>query len=172
MFLAWMDCNKKYEAARELTYAEFPTKFVFKDDDDNDTKTWEPRKQGFSIGRLHSISPKVGEGYYLRILINQVRGPRSFEEIRTVNGQLFPTFRDACYALGLLDDDKEWIEAIKEASSTSTSFYLRSLFATILMSDSMSRPEYVWENTWEDLSEGILYRQRILLDSPGILILF
>lgn len=28
MFLAWMEANCKYPEARELTYAEFPTKFV------------------------------------------------------------------------------------------------------------------------------------------------
>ncbi|KAF7835655.1 PIF1-like helicase [Senna tora] len=29
-FLAWMDANKKYPEARELTYAQFPTKFIWK----------------------------------------------------------------------------------------------------------------------------------------------
>ena len=28
MFLAWFIANRKYAEARELTYAEFPTKFV------------------------------------------------------------------------------------------------------------------------------------------------
>ena len=49
-----------------------------------------------------------------------MKGPKSFEEICTVNGEEFPTFRDACYALGLLDDDKEYVDAIKEASHSGT----------------------------------------------------
>ena len=108
--------------------------------------------------------------YFLRILLNKVKGPKSFEEIRTVNGEEFPTFRDACYALGLLDDDKEYVDAIKEASHPGTGFYLRFLFATMLMSNSLGRPEFVWENTWQHLSDGILYNQQRRLKSPGIII--
>ncbi|XP_076911690.1 uncharacterized protein LOC143569737 [Bidens hawaiensis] len=32
-FTAWMECNQKYSQARMLTYAEFPTKFVWKPDE-------------------------------------------------------------------------------------------------------------------------------------------
>nr|KAJ0214502.1 hypothetical protein LSAT_V11C400174020 [Lactuca sativa] len=112
MFTSWLECNKIYKQARDLTYVEFPTKFVWK----ANSRNWEPREVGFSIGRIHAVSPKLGEAYFLRILLNKVRGPTSFEDIRTVNREICPTFRDACYALGLLDDDKEYIEAIKEAS--------------------------------------------------------
>ncbi|XP_052626711.1 uncharacterized protein LOC111893441 [Lactuca sativa] len=164
MFTFWMECNKINKDARKLTYVEFPTKFVWKPND----RLWKPRKIGRSIRRIHSLSPKLGEIYFLRILLNKVKGPKSFEEIRTVNGEEFPTFRDACYALGLLDDDKEYVEAIKEASHSRTGFYLRFLFATMLMSDSLGRPEFVWENTWQQLSDGILYNQQRRLKSPGI----
>ena len=160
MFLSWMECNERYEEARALTYVEFPTKFVWKLDD----RQWEPRQKGFSIGRIHAVSPKLGEAYFLRILLNKIKGPRSFEEIRTVNGHICPTFRDACYALGLLEDDKEYIDAIEEASHSASGFYLRSLFATMLMSNSLSRPCYVWENTWKYLSDGILYNQQVRLN--------
>nr|KAJ0191577.1 hypothetical protein LSAT_V11C800392480 [Lactuca sativa] len=76
---------------------------------------WKPREVGYAIDRIHSVSPKLGEAYFLRILLNKVKGPKSFDEIHTVNGELC-SFKDACYNLGLLDDDKEFIDAIKEAS--------------------------------------------------------
>ncbi|KAI3776977.1 hypothetical protein L1987_46770 [Smallanthus sonchifolius] len=166
MFLEWMNCNKKILEARKLNYVEFPTKFVWK----LDKKTWEKRQRGFSIGRIHSVSPSLGEAYYLRILLNKVKGPRSFEEIRTVNGQECPTFRDACYAYGLLDDDNEYIEAIAEASFSGSGYYLRCLFATMLMPDSISRPEFVWEKTWNYLADDILYNQRIVLKHVGLVL--
>ncbi|KAI9081010.1 hypothetical protein K1719_036990 [Acacia pycnantha] len=62
-------------------------------------------------------TPAQGELYYLRLLLTRVRGAKNYEDIRTVNTVVFPTFRKACFALGLLDDDKEYIDAIKEASS-------------------------------------------------------
>ena len=159
-----MDCNAKYEQARQLTYVEFPTKFVWNYKD----RIWQPRRKGFSLGRVHSVSPKLGEAYFLRILLNKVKGPTCYEDIRTVNGEICPTFKDACYAMGLLDDDREYIEAINEASHSASGFSVRELFATMLMSDSLSRPEFVWENTWEQLADGILYNQRQRLKSPGI----
>ncbi|XP_021991785.1 ATP-dependent DNA helicase pif1-like [Helianthus annuus] len=110
----------------------------------------------------------MGEAYFLRILLNKVVGPKSFEDIRTVNGQVFPTFRDACYTRGLLDDDKEYIEAIKEAYYTGSGYYLRNLFATMLASNTFSKPEHVWENTWEYLADGILYNRQKLLRIKGL----
>ncbi|XP_076898142.1 uncharacterized protein LOC143551635 [Bidens hawaiensis] len=61
---------------------------------------------------------------------------------------------------GLLDDDKEYIEAIQEASYTSTGYYLRHLFATMLITYSLSRPYFVSESTWQLLLDGILYKQQ------------
>ncbi|KAL7608871.1 uncharacterized protein LOC111881522 [Lactuca sativa] len=138
-FTAWMECNAIDSKAQKLTYVEFPTKFVWI----LNGRFWKRRKVGKAIGRIHSVSPKLGEAYFLRILLNKVKGPTSFDEIRMVNGQTHSSFRDACYALGLLDDDKEYIDAIKETSHSS-----------------MSKPEVVWENTWEYLADGILYSQR------------
>ncbi|XP_076937329.1 uncharacterized protein LOC143604873 [Bidens hawaiensis] len=160
MFTSWMACNQHDDLARQLTYVEFPSKFfwVLKD------RKWERRKKGFSVGRIHHVSPSLGEAYFLRVLLNKVKGPRSFDEIKTVNGVIYATFRDVCYALGLLDDDSEYIEAIQEASQSGSDFFLRNLFASMLMSNSISRPEFVWEKTWEYLSDDILYQQRIILN--------
>ncbi|XP_035843705.1 uncharacterized protein LOC118490286 [Helianthus annuus] len=164
MFLGWMEKNQKDPLARSLTYVEFPTKFVWKLKE----RVWDKRIIGKTIGRSHCVNPSMGGAYFLRILLNKVKGPKSFEEIRTVNGQVFPTFRDACYAIGLLDDDKEYIEAINEAYYIGSGYYLRNLFATMLASNTLSRPEHVWENTWEYLSDGILYNRQKLLRIKGL----
>ncbi|KAI3806191.1 hypothetical protein L1987_22087 [Smallanthus sonchifolius] len=166
MFLSWLKCNEYDDLACKLSYVEFPTKFVWKFDE----LCWARQKQGFSIGRIHSVSPSLGEAYFLRILLNKVKGPTSFEDIKTVNGIVFPTFRDACYALGLLDDDTEYVEAIKEASHSGSGYYLRTLFATMLLSNTLSRPDFVWNNTWEYLADGILYKQQRIPKLPGIIL--
>ncbi|XP_052620949.1 uncharacterized protein LOC111908283 [Lactuca sativa] len=155
-FTSWMECNAINSEARDLTYVEFPTKFVWV----LNCRFWKRRKTGKAISRIHSVSPNLGETYFLRILLNKVKGLTSFDEIRTVKGETYSSFRDVCYALGLLDDDKEYIDAIKEASHYGSGFYLRFLFATLLMCNSMSKLEIVWEDTWEYLADGILYNQR------------
>ncbi|CAN7113213.1 unnamed protein product, partial [Brassica rapa subsp. narinosa] len=155
-FLAWMEANCKYPEARGLTYAEFPTRFVWV----QKTREWKPRDKGFAIGRITYVPPKYVNSYYLRVLLNIVKGPRSYEEIRTVKGIVYKTFKDACYALGLLDDDKEYIEAINEASFWGTGNFLRKLFAIMLFSNSMAMPVKVWNATWRILTEDILYKLR------------
>ncbi|XP_035837130.1 uncharacterized protein LOC110926747 [Helianthus annuus] len=156
IFLEWMKMNNSKPEARQLTYVQFPSKYVWKLKD----RCWQPRQNYVVIGRIYSASPSLGEAYYLRILLTKVKGPRSFEEIRTYEGVVYPTFRDACYARGLLDDDNEYIECIKESSFTGNAHYLRSLFGTLLLSNTLSRPEVVWEKTWELMSEDILYNMR------------
>ncbi|KAL6580529.1 hypothetical protein OROMI_008553 [Orobanche minor] len=159
MFTAWMEANKRYSKAKELTYAEFPKWFVW----DAKQREWRPRKKGTAYGRLYYVYPGSGELYFLRILLNVVRGCESYEDIRTFNGFVYPSFRDACYARGLLDDDREYIDAIVEASFWGSEDMLRSLFVTLLMSDSISRPEFVWNMSWSYLSADIQFKYRCSL---------
>ncbi|XP_019246292.1 PREDICTED: uncharacterized protein LOC109225939 [Nicotiana attenuata] len=46
--------------------------------------------------------------------------------------------------------------------------YLRQLFAIFLLSNLMTRPEYVWQSTWQLLSEDILHEERVLLTNPEL----
>nr|GEW42352.1 hypothetical protein [Tanacetum cinerariifolium] len=57
------------------------------DDVINKPSVWERRKQGYVIGRTHQVYPSFGEAYYLRVLLNKVKGKTSWEEIRTVDGK-------------------------------------------------------------------------------------
>ncbi|XP_047258389.1 uncharacterized protein LOC124890644, partial [Capsicum annuum] len=123
MFLSWFEENKEFLEARELTYAEFLLKFVWK----KDSKKWEKRKtSAFSIRRIFFVPPGSGELYYLRLLLNVIRGAKIFEDLKKVNNRDHTTSRDACYALGLLDDDKEYVDSINEAKAEMTDDELRN----------------------------------------------
>ncbi|XP_056843179.1 uncharacterized protein LOC130495713 [Raphanus sativus] len=166
MFLAWFDCCENYPEARLLTYAELPTKFIY----DAKATVWKKRKKGFAIGRLTPVSPSAGELFYLRVLINKVKGPRSYDDIKTVDGILYPSFEDVCYELGLLDDDKEYIEALKECSFWATGSYVRRLFAQMLLSESLSTLRLVWDSTKDILSEDVLYLERKKRRNPNLIL--
>ena len=113
-----------------------------------------------NIGRIYYAQPTSGEKYYLRMLLNTVKGCRSYEEIRTVDGVVHPTFKSACYALGLLNDDKEWDDCIKEASHWASAPQMRQLFCTILLFCEVTDPAKLWQTNWELLSKDIQRRQR------------
>ncbi|XP_031116687.1 uncharacterized protein LOC116020348 [Ipomoea triloba] len=86
------------------------------------------------------------------------------------NGWFEANKRDACYARGLLDDDKEYIDAIKEASYWSSAHSMRKLFVTLLTSNSFNRPETVWKEVLDYLSEDVQYNQRIFLSIPDLVL--
>ncbi|XP_071695028.1 uncharacterized protein [Rutidosis leptorrhynchoides] len=157
MFLEWMKCNGCNQQARQLTYVDFPTKFIW----DKDDRVWKLRKRKTgAIGRIHHVALAAGDFFYLRILLNKVKGPTSYEEIRTVNGILFDNFKDACYNLGLLDDDNEYIEAIKEAFFGEGGHFVRNFFAQLLLTNTMSRPKDVFDKTFEFLSVDVVHPNR------------
>nr|GEY39791.1 uncharacterized protein [Tanacetum cinerariifolium] len=70
MFEGWMKMNELYSADRELTYAEFPTKYVW----NAPKRIWTLRKQGKSIGRIHNVPISTGDAFYCRMLLNSVKG--------------------------------------------------------------------------------------------------
>lgn len=166
-FLSWMDTNEKDSDARKLTYSEFPNKYVY----DRSERVWRKRVKGFSVGRMSHISQSAGELYYLRLLLTHVRGAKSFNDIKTVDGFLYQTFKQACFARGLLDDDCEFIEALKEASIWADGHSLRRMFVSMLLCGSMHRPNVVWEVTKTLLSEDMLYMPRDRQQQIGLSLL-
>ncbi|KAI9082219.1 hypothetical protein K1719_035642 [Acacia pycnantha] len=153
MFLAWFEKNKDDPFTRTLTYSQFPNHFTFV----REKRFWKIRERDFSVGRIGHCTPAQGELYYLRLLLTKVRGTKTYTDIRTVDTVVYPTFREACYALGLLDDDQEYIDAIKEASSWASSNYLRQFFTNMLLSHCLSQPAIVWEHTKGFLCEDLLH---------------
>ncbi|XP_012571087.1 uncharacterized protein [Cicer arietinum] len=150
--------------ARQLIYAEFHTKYVW-----NKTSIkWTRQKNGRCVGRIYYVPPTSGEKFYLRMLLNKVRGSRSFEDIKTVNGFVHLTYKDTCYALGLLEDDKEFDDCIKEAVAWGNGIQLCQLFSTILLNCIVINPGLLWESNLKLLLEDILYRQRRLLNFPDL----
>ncbi|GJR09502.1 ATP-dependent DNA helicase PIF1 [Tanacetum coccineum] len=117
---------------------------------------------------LNELYPPARARTYAEIPQYYVWGPRNFEELLTVNKRVCSTFKEACFAYGLLNDDREWTRAIQEASVWALGPQLRDLFVTILLFCDVSRPLKLWEETWEVLSEDILHQKRKLYKYPEL----
>ncbi|GAA0173391.1 hypothetical protein LIER_27018 [Lithospermum erythrorhizon] len=63
-----------------LLYKEFPQHFVW----DGQSRIWTKRKRGAAIGRLCVVTPVENERYYLRVLLNNVCCPASFDDSLTI----------------------------------------------------------------------------------------
>ncbi|XP_058725711.1 uncharacterized protein LOC131597006 [Vicia villosa] len=64
--------------------------------------------------------------------------------------------RDACFAMGFLEDDKEYIGALKEASEWGSGHFVRKLFVVMPLSGTVNRPAHVWKESWRLLSDELV----------------
>ncbi|XP_053567008.1 LOW QUALITY PROTEIN: uncharacterized protein LOC128656868 [Bombina bombina] len=125
---AYFKLNVDTHAAREFFYSDIPQHYVF----DVKTRNWNPRQRGAdtTIGRLYNVNISSDlERFCLRLLLLHLKGAISFKDLRTVNGQVCHTFKEAAQKLSLLDDDATWDLTLNESASQQMPKQMRELFA-------------------------------------------
>ncbi|KAG2191246.1 hypothetical protein INT47_012402 [Mucor saturninus] len=143
---AWFNINRTDLDANQYFYHEFPEYYTWLKSE----TVWRKRQRGFNqiIGRIYSVSPKESEKYFLRLLLNYVRGAKSFEDARTVDGVVHETFQAAARTKGLLADDEQWDLCLREPSS----------------------PFQLWNTHKDSLSDDyVLAQRRLLTDVTSVL---
>lgn len=109
------------------------------------------------ITRLQPIRLSLGDVFYLRVLL-QIQPVRSFEELRTVDGVLYPSFQEACTALNLFSDGTEAEYCFTEATnSLHTPYQMRLLFIHMLTNECIITPVAIWEKFQEPLSKDFYF---------------
>ncbi|GJT05940.1 DNA helicase [Tanacetum coccineum] len=88
-----------------------------------------PEKKKMTLTEWFVYNNEKTDGRHLTYLDFPLEfvGCKSPIEVRTVNGQILPTYRAACEALGLLGDDKEWDIELEESTISATSKELRKI---------------------------------------------
>jgi len=94
------------------------------------------------------------------LLLTKICGATSFEDIRTIRSVLHATFKSACMALGLLDDDGEWHAALTEASTWASGVQLPNMFCSILMFSEIADPVKLWDTHWVHIIDDLLHTIR------------
>jgi len=89
-----------------------------------------------------------------------VPGPESYEHLRTYRDEVYPTFKEACRARGLLRDDAEWERCLEEACQFKMPGQLRRLFAQILVNCQPSDPAALFAKFKIHLTEDIRRRRQ------------
>ncbi|XP_037822309.1 uncharacterized protein LOC119610956 [Lucilia sericata] len=159
--LSFFELCKVDEFAKTLLYTEIPSYYVLKSNKFERRKRgkriegWEDIRKDDVLGRVFTIHPNNTECFYLRLLLHVVKGPTSFVDLKTVNGVEHPTFHSACLALGLLEDDKHWENALEEAGLCDYPSKLRDLFAIMLVNCQLSNAASLWDKHKDNLSENL-----------------
>ena len=88
--------------------------------------------------------------------------------MKTVEGNLCSSFREACFRLGLLKDDNQYHLAMQEAAVSNSAASLRSLFAAILTWCKPSNPLDIYDHHKESIAEDFLHQQRTRLGNNDL----
>lgn len=162
--------------ARTLLYSAMPRYYTW----NQSSKKFQRRKRGqpvpgypqvFStdaLGRLYTVHPSQDECFYLRLLLVNVRGPTSFQYLRTVNGLLCATYREACQHLGLLENDTHWDHTLEDAVISSNAKQIRTLFSIILSTCFPSTPTDLWHKYKDHMAEDILHQMRLRTSNANL----
>ena len=143
-------------------YAHMPGAYTWRN------QAWHPRRGGASasIGRMPYISPTAGDVHFLRdILLQPVsRGAVSFEALRTVGGVVHGTFLEACRALGLMQDDRQWHETMAAAAEHQMPAGLRGTFVIVLIYSLPTDPAALFATFWERMADDFT---RVVTNARG-----
>ncbi|GJZ19453.1 hypothetical protein Tco_0556043 [Tanacetum coccineum] len=149
MLTAFFELNKKDTNARQYFYRDIPRYYTW----NKSTRVWKRRKQGKMRGRMVSANPAEGERFYLRVLLQHVKGPTGFDYLYTVDDVLYTTFRRAALERGLIKSDSYIHECLRESSMHELPYALRRLFATILIFCEPGDVRKLRDDHYESLSE-------------------
>ncbi|XP_028104091.1 uncharacterized protein LOC114303138 [Camellia sinensis] len=123
----------------------------------NSAKIWQLRlNHQRVIGRIYTVSPSEGERFYLRILLNHIRGPKSFDHLLMVNRIVYPTFKQAAEHHGLLEHDDSIRQCLLEAATMHMPSALRRLLVTILVYCVPTGVRSLWDEIYPYLIEDYI----------------
>jgi hypothetical protein len=120
-----------------------------------DTHIWTVRQRGFQIGRMYYAHSSSAVHFYLRLLLSIVTGVTFYEDLRTNQGITYPTFRKACIAYGLTEDDNEWHHCLEEAKHMAVGHQMHHLFVTILKDCTPADPRVLRDTFWQDICDDV-----------------
>ncbi|XP_076916914.1 uncharacterized protein LOC143576772 [Bidens hawaiensis] len=149
MLTAFIETYRVDETARQYFYKYFPKHFTW----NGGSRRWNHHKQRPQRGHIVSANPTEGERYYLHLLLSNIKGPTSFEDLRTLNGVTYLTFRRAALEIGLIENDDSLSRCLTEASLFQFPKALRGLFATILVFCKPGDVLKLWNDHFDSMSE-------------------
>lgn len=159
--IAYFELNANDPEARKYTFVEINTHYWY----DKSPKKWLKRKKqiGEVLVRIGAVNPTKPELVALRLLMMVKRGPKSYEDVRTiettneetktVERTIYPTFAEAAQAMGLMEKDDMWIACMNEFLGEKVNAYkFRRFFAMILFHSKPSNPKALFEHFIEQLA--------------------
>lgn len=155
---SWFQLNIDDTNARNYLYSEVPSHYTYSHK--NGVHKWNRRQRSSKIvARIYGVSPKEGEIFYLRLMLLHIKGAQSFEDLRSVDGRTYDSFKEAAVAFGIVDDDNFADIFLNEAIHMQMPAQIREAFAYLLIFHTPSQPLRIWEQYKEELTLDFFNQQ-------------
>ncbi|XP_076037203.1 uncharacterized protein LOC143022743 [Oratosquilla oratoria] len=147
------------EFAADLCYHQLPNHFLY----DNKNSVWVERKtRSSALRRIRAVTNKTVELFYMRLLLTHKKGPKSFKDLRTIEGQSYSSYREAVKAMGLLNDEETWKTTIMEIiNHTNDRRQLRATYASMLVFSDLEDQSTIWEETKDLFASDFLHHYKL-----------
>ncbi|XP_022841953.1 uncharacterized protein LOC111365646 [Olea europaea var. sylvestris] len=128
-------------------------------------RVWSPRKKQNVIGRIVVANLFEGERYFLRVLLNHVKGPKSFQDLRTANNIIILIYREAVFLHGLIGGNNYCEICLNEAITYEMPISLHRVFANVLIFCSPANPRDLWVKFKVYMIEDFLHASMTVCDA-------
>ncbi|CAG8632528.1 901_t:CDS:1 [Cetraspora pellucida] len=102
---------------------------------------------------MYMVNPNKGEKYYLRLLLNYVKGATSFIDLKKIGNYMCTTFRESVLMHRIIEIENLYYNAMQEATFFKMPYALRQLFAIILVFGELENVQILWDNNFVAMSE-------------------
>ena len=181
----FFETNRKDKRAHDVLYPDFPKYYTW---ETKGGKKWKWRVRNMTgstdddgpkstaIGRIAIIplNNHTRETFFLRLLLYHVKGPTSFEHLRTVkiDGQsiVCNTYQEACIKLGLTDNDKEAEESLEQAFLyTKADHMLKKFYVDLVVNQMPHDPWGLFKKFEKELCATEMYKANVNEPTPEII---
>ena len=128
--------------SRHLYYRDIPEHFVY----NSRQRRWNTRQRRGDkmVGRIRDVNANNVELFAMRLLLLNVKGPQSYEHLRTINGVVYETFKQAAQQLNLIRDDAVFYSAFDDLGPLQMSPQIRQMFAILLQTYTITSAMTFW----------------------------
>ena len=110
------------------------------------------------MGRLAFVGPAEKDCFFLRLLLANVEAPKSYTDLKIVDGVICETFQEACIRRKLIEENNTAHLCLDEAITMHMPEILRRLFVSLLVFCTPPNPKDLWEKYYDALSEDFRYK--------------
>ena len=148
--------NELYPPITDLIYKEVPKYYRFYKAPREQQYRWH-RKVTYNhrfktLGQTWEVSPSKSELFSLKLLLDYVVAPTSYEDLRTFEGTVYETFKEAAEARGLIRSSQVYNSVMRSGAVFRNPNALRWLFVSLITNCQVPRPRLLFESNERELA--------------------